>query len=135
MPTLILYNSNINSYLQCNNIELTWQIIKKALYEAMDLFVPKVRLEAEQFPKWFTPDLIHQLKGLCTLRKKCKHSPTTHNLQRLAIAETSFNSNIETAKAMYENSLIESMLSKSTSTLFCYLRSIQALEAYPQNFN
>ena len=52
-----LNNSNINSCLQCNDIELIWQIIKEALYEAMDLFVPKVRLKAKQFPKWFTPDI------------------------------------------------------------------------------
>ena len=40
-------------------------------------------------------------------------------------------SNVQTAKAMYENSLFESMLSKSTSTLFHYLRSITSSRGLP----
>ena len=75
--------------------------------------------------------IIHQLKYLHTIRKKCKCSPTTHNLQRPTSAETLFNSNVETAKAMYENSLIESMLSKSTSTAFHYMRSITSSIGLP----
>ena len=84
----------------------------------MDLFILKVKLKAEQFPKWFTLDIIHQQKCLRTRRKKYKRSPTSHNLQCLTTTETQFNFNVETAKKMYKNNLIESMLHKSTSTIF-----------------
>jgi len=97
-----LYNSNVYSCLQCNDTELTWQIIKETLYKVMDLFIPKVKLKAKQFPKWFTPDIFHHLKCLHTLRKKYKRSPTSHNLPCLTTTETQFNFNVETAKAMYE---------------------------------
>jgi len=39
-------------------------------------------------------------------------------------AEALFNSNVESAKALYENNLIESMLCQFTSKIFHYLRSI-----------
>ena len=65
----------------------------------MELVIPKVRLKTKQFPKWYTSDIIHQLKCLRTLRRKYRRSPTNHSLHRLNTAEALFNSNVESAKA------------------------------------
>ena len=61
MNTFLL-NSNILQYLDINDVETVWSIIKTLVYKAMAIKIPKFKLRAHQYPKWFTPPLCHQLK-------------------------------------------------------------------------
>ena len=50
-----LFSSDISICLSLIDIELVWSALKKLIYLAMDLFIPKVRLRSHQRPKWITP--------------------------------------------------------------------------------
>ena len=72
MPGLcsFLENSDFNHcFLSCD-VDHVWSSIKLIIQQAMDLFIPKVKLRSHQFPKWFTPDIRHHLNCLPTLRRK-----------------------------------------------------------------
>ena len=56
--------------LQSSCIGIVWTNIKEAVTNAMNLFIPKVRLRRHQTPKWYTSDIRHHLNCLNTLRKK-----------------------------------------------------------------
>jgi len=86
-----LSTSNIYSCLQFDEVETVWTIINQTLHQAIDLFIPKVRIRTKQYPKWFNSQLIHEANCLWTLRKKYSLSPTNHNLNHLTVAEKSFS--------------------------------------------
>ena len=61
MPGLcsFLENSDFSHcFLSCD-VDHVWSSIKLIIQQAMDLFIPKVKLRSHQFPKWFTPDIRH----------------------------------------------------------------------------
>ena len=105
-------------------------MIKTLVSKAMSANIPKFKSRTQQYPKWFSPTLRHQLKCLHTLRKTCKHSPTPYKLERLAHAESEFQQNIVKTKSLYEANLIHSS-NGSTSQIYSYMRSIIKTEAIP----
>jgi len=40
-------------------VEHIWATIKQTIYNAMHLFISKVKLKSYECPKWFTPDIRH----------------------------------------------------------------------------
>ena len=51
--------------MESQDTDFIWAAIKNSIYNAMDNFIPKVRLRRHQFPCWFTPELskcMHTLK-------------------------------------------------------------------------
>jgi len=52
-----LFSSNIYSCLQFNDVEIVWNIIKEALFKAIELFVPKVEVRTKQYPNGSLPSL------------------------------------------------------------------------------
>ena len=119
-----LHNSNINQCLYYSDVEIVWSIIKDILAHAISIFVPKFRLKNQQYPSWFTPTIRHKLNCLHTLRKKVKKSPTTHNLNRLAIAEQDFKDYVDRSKTSYENELAHSFANHSNYKIYQYIRNI-----------
>lgn len=43
-----------------SDVEIVWSVIKTIVVAGMDNFIPKVRLQNQQFPKWSTSSLRHQ---------------------------------------------------------------------------
>ena len=80
-PSLKTLISVIASFL----VNHVWSSIKLIIEQAMDLFIPKVKLHSHHFPKWFTPDIRHHLNYLRTLRRKCRTHPTAHNMSKLLL--------------------------------------------------
>ena len=126
-----LHNSNINQCLYYSDVEVVWSIIKDILAHAMSIFVPKFRLKNRQYPSWFTPTIRHKLNCLHTLRKKAKKSPTTHNLNRLAIAEQDFKDYVDRSKTSYENKLVHSFANHSNYKIYQYIRNISKSKSIP----
>ena len=48
--------------LLSDDVETVWSLIKLAIYDAMNLFIPKVQICCYQYPRWFTPELRHLSK-------------------------------------------------------------------------
>ena len=47
-------------FIKCsesNNVELIWSCVQSAVYEALDLFVPRKRIREHPMPLWFTQEI------------------------------------------------------------------------------
>ena len=129
-----MLNSNISHCYDSQNIETAWSIIKTAMLKAMSPNKPEFQLRAHQYPKWFSPELQHQLKCLQTFRtlwKKYKHSLTSHNLDRLYYAEDQFQLNIDSTKSNYEANLIHGFANHNNSKIYGYIQSITKTKNTP----
>ena len=126
-----ILDSDISHCFNSQNIETVWTIIKTAVFKVMSANIPKLRLRAHQYPKWFSPELRHELKCLHTLRKIFKHSPTPHNLDHLNHAEAQFQLNIDSTKSNYEANLIHSFAYHNNSKIYEYIRSITKTKNIP----
>ena len=95
------------------------------------MFIPKIRLTSYQYPKWFSPNLKHQLKYLCTLRKRVHRHFTISKLQLLIQAEDAFQLSLSKAKSEYELGLINNYTQSKDVKLFHYIKSITKSNSLP----
>ena len=133
MPGLcsFLENSDFSHcFLSCD-VDHVWSSIKLIIQQAMDLFIPTVKLRSHQFPKWFTPDIRHRLNCLRTLRRKCVTHPTAHNLSKLLLLESNLDADISSAKSRYETDLIFKFANSNCNKIFKYIRGISGHSYIP----
>ena len=133
MPGLcsFLENSDFSHcFLSCD-VDHVWSSIKLIIQQAMDLFIPKVKLRSHQFPKWFTPDIRHRLNCLRTLRRKCITHPTAHNLSKLLLLGSNLDADISSAKSRYETDLIFKFANSNCNKIFKYIRGISGHSSIP----
>ena len=97
-----LLDYEFTACFQSKDVEQVWAIIKSALYEAMDLYIPKVKLKRYKHPCWFNSGIRHHLECLRSLRKKCKSHPTDDNLSKLKTSEKQLQDEMLSAKSSYE---------------------------------
>ena len=71
-----LLDANFTTCFQSHDAEFVWNVIKLIIYEAMHIYIPKLRLKSRQHPKWFNSDIRHHLNCLFTLRWKLKIHPS-----------------------------------------------------------
>ena len=57
------------------------------LFDAIQQFVPQIKIKLNDFPKWLTPSLKHKINCLCSLRQRYSKSPTPHSKDQLQAAE------------------------------------------------
>ena len=62
-------NSDLTNLYNCSDINQVWTLVRDLVTTGMDQFIPKVRLRFNQYPKWFSPQMRHQVKCMHTLRK------------------------------------------------------------------
>ena len=74
--------------------------IRQSVLNAMQLFIPKVRVQSQQSPKWFNLEIRHLLKCVSTLRRT---SPTPHNLNE---KEVELQQKLGSTKAAFEGALV-----------------------------
>ena len=106
---------------QSNDIEFIWFSIKSFIYDAMLLYIPKVRLRSRQGPKWFDSNIRHHLNCLRTLRRKYNFHPTSLRLLKIKVQ---LQSRISSAKSVFETNLLTSLQSNESSINFSYIRSV-----------
>ena len=85
-------------YLQCDDIEFIWFVIKSLIFEAMYLFIPKISLKHNHGPKWFDSSIRHHLKCLRTLRRKQKANPSVQRQRNIEISEKELKYKMESSK-------------------------------------
>lgn len=126
-----LYNIDFLDCYQSNSVEYVWSIIKSTLSNAINQFIPTIKLRAKQHPKWFTPNLRHQIKCIRTLKRKYAKSPSEQNRIRLQTAEKCLNDEISLAKSVYESKLIHDFSSTNQSEIYRYIRSLTTSHSIP----
>jgi len=71
-----LLDTNFDKCFQSNDVESVWNELELVIYDAMHLFIPKIKINPSRNPKWFTPSIRHRLNCLRTLRRKFIKHPT-----------------------------------------------------------
>ena len=89
------------------DIEFVSNTIKNKIYDAIDLFIPKLNRRARQFPKWFTAKLRHRLNCVRTLRRKVKLHPSEKLKIKIKSKESALLYDLTSAKADFETNLIK----------------------------
>ena len=97
-----LFESDFSCCLLSDSIEQVWSFI---ILRGMNLFIPKVRVEDRKYPKWFNSKIIHTIKCLRTLRRKCSLNPTHNNSSKLLPLESHLTSLMNSAKLDFEKNM------------------------------
>ena len=114
------------------NVELIWLVIKNTVLSAMELFIPKVRLRKNQFPRWYNAELRHQFKCLKSLERKCENYKNQSLFTKLSKAELAFRSHAEQVKGSYESELITNLGTGNSSAVFRYIRDLKEGSGIPR---
>jgi len=65
-----LFDTDFSS-LTSLDVEMSWNIIKSTILDAIDLFIPKIKTTTHgNQPVWFNSNIRHQIKFVQTLRGK-----------------------------------------------------------------
>ena len=72
-------------------------------------FTPFTRRRSHSRPRWFTPDIQHQLNCVHTTRRKARTKPTSINISKLNAAEHQLSANMQKAKLSFESSLLQNL--------------------------
>ncbi len=79
-----LMDHNFADFLQSEDIDDLWFYLKSVIREAVDKYVPQVRISNSNSPKWFTPDIRHCINRLRHRRRKNRKKPS--NVVQFSIA-------------------------------------------------
>ena len=130
-----LLSHDLSSIYNSSNIEEIWHLLKSHITCAMALFIPKTRLRVHQFPTWFTPQLWHSRKCLCTLQRKLNKNPLTSNHQRLSKAQQSFHAANIAAKSTYEQNLIHNFATSKDPKKFHFIKEFTKTHVLPSQLH
>jgi hypothetical protein len=93
---------------EINNVQATWQFMKRSIIATFILHIPTVSLTAKPFPKWFTPAIRHKINCTRTLRHSLSRNPSSFKLTKLAQLEQDLDHLILTCRQSYKLDLIKS---------------------------
>ena len=122
-----LLDSDFSVCLLSESIEQVWSFIKNTILEAMNLFIPKVKVKAKVHPKWFNSEIRHTIKCLRSLRRKCSLHPTVNNQSKLHSLEFQLNDLISSAKLCFENHLFM----QKSNKIFRYIATLSSTTSVP----
>ena len=126
-----LESSDFSACFQSSDVDFVWSTIKLLILNAVELFIPMVRLKSRQYPKWFSSNIRHDINCLRTLRKKCKLHPSPASLSKLSRLESLLESKISLAKSTYETNLIHQFATNNSSKIYKHIRSFTGLSSIP----
>ena len=95
------------------------------------MFIPKARIRCYQYPCWFTSELRHLSKCLCTLRKKISKHPSPYLQSKLVAQESDLRDKIQHAKSYYEAQIVRSFAGSSNSKIYNYIHSLSNASSIP----
>ena len=106
--------------LRSQDVEFIWHEIKNSIHNAMNMFIPKVRLRRHQFPCWYTPELRHLSKCLRSIKKRFSKHATPHLQLKINDLESEYRSKILFAKSQ----LIQFFAGPHNSNIYDYIRTL-----------
>ena len=128
-----LFDFEYSPCLQSQDVEFIWHEIKSSIHNAMNMFIPKVRLRRRQFPCWFTPELRHLSKCLHSTKKRFTKHATPHLQLKLNNLESKYRSKVLLAKSNYESELVQSFAGSQNSKIYDYIRSLSKKSPIPSS--
>ena len=82
-----LLDHDFSEFYESDNIDDLWFYLKNTITDAVDKFVPTVRISNNNFPKWFTPDIKHHINKLRYFRRKDRFKSTTQSKSKIRLEE------------------------------------------------
>ena len=123
---------NLTNQIRHQPITDAWNTFLSTLTTACDLYTPSIRPTTCKSPKWFTPDIKHQINQIRSLRRRIKKNPVPSRLSKLTRMETKLNHTIHSAKLSYETNLACSNSPQSKKLLYNYLNDLSKHNTTPQ---
>ena len=123
VPYSLIYSiSNTHHAYKVKTLNsVIWNEIKSSIHNAMNMFIPKVRLRRHQFPCWYTPELRHLSKCLHSTKKRFTKHATPHIQLKISNLESEYRSKILLAKPNYESQLVQSFAGSHNSKIYDYI--------------
>ena len=115
IPKQTLFLPSGHQLWQMLSIQWRWICLeqdKMIIYDAMHLFIPKIKINPSGNPKWFTTSIRHRLNCLHMLRWKFIKHPTEHVALKISTLENDSNLQMAHAKSDYETNLINTYAPK-----------------------
>ena len=126
-----ILDCNFQPCLSSDDLEFVWSFIKSTIYEAMDLFIPKVKIKSCKSPKWFNGTIRHKLNCIHHLRRKAKRNTSSSTLKRLKQAEIDLNDAMLETKSKYELNLIKEFAFSKNHKIYEYIKSLRQENSLP----
>ena len=92
-----------------------------------------VRLHSHQYPKWFTPQIRHQVKCVKSVCRKCTNHPTSHLIDKLSVLEQNLRADICSAKQQFELDLTLDLVESPSPNIYKYLRHLTKSPSIPSS--
>ena len=129
-----IYFTNYNFYscFQSQDVEFIWDFIKTAIYDASNLYIPKLHSKVSRQPVWFNSSVRHQLHCTHTLRRKHTKKPTAFSKSKLNAAEHELQQLMIQAKANYEYKLIATHSYSNNNKVFQYISNLKGYSNLPE---
>ena len=107
------------------DITASWSLLRDSLIDACYKFVPLRKFKSKQYPSWYTPQIIHSMNKVRSLRRliKSKRNPSSQLLDKLKILESNLPLEMAEAREAYQLQLVSSFV-KTPGTLFRHLGNL-----------
>ncbi len=126
-----LLDCNFEPCLSSLDLEFVWSFIKSTIYQAMDLLIPKVRLRANNSPKWLIATIRHKLNCTHHLRKQAKRHPSVTNQRKLDHSELELQDAMKVMKSEYESNLIQEFAFSKNYKIYEYIKGLRKEDSLP----
>ena len=129
-----LLHSDFTLCYLSHDVEYIWHIIEHLIMDAMQLFIPIIKIHLNQYPIWFNSEIRHSTKHLKTLRHCYKRHPTQHIFSTIDSLDKVLQDKIAAAKQTFESYLINTYAS-TNNKIFKYLKSFTKSNNIPSVMN
>ena len=127
---LFLLDHDFSDYFQCTDIDKLWFHLKSILREAVDKYVALVRISNRKTPKWFTPEIRHDINRLRYRRRYLNRKPniTRSTLDR---EEKFLQEKITKARSTWERNLVDDFAGSSNHRIYNHIRNLSSHSSLP----
>ena len=120
-----LYSYNFSYIFNSRDIEFIWEQLKVAIFNAINMFVPKVPNRNANQPRWFTPIIRHKVKCLHTLRRRYEKHPMQLNKSKVNKTAIELQLAMTEAKSDYKSNLILKFAHTHHNKIYQYISNIR----------
>jgi hypothetical protein len=113
------------------DIEFVWYFLRDVIHSSISRFTPIVKASSRSSPKWFTPNICHQLNIVHSLRKRLRSKFSLINLSTLTSAELMLHHAIIEARTNFEDQLISKFANSNDPFIYRYIKNLHGVVNLP----
>ena len=127
-----LLDHDFSEFYKSLDIEYLWSYLKCTIHEAVSWFVPRVKINSKNLPKWFTSEITHIISKIQYLRCKLRIKPFINIKTKVAEKVERLQHNISTAKVVWVRKIVDKFAGSSNNKIYSYIRSLSKKTIYTQ---